>query len=573
VAALARAELEQNRYYQPGLLEAEDVWQWETLASGASRTIGFALRGVDVGAGEPGVLSVSLQGASDAPEVLDHHLRVSLNGVFVGEATFDGRRPHLFEAPVSAATLREGANELTLENAGDTGVSSFVFLDRFAVGFPRTGTLQDGIFEGRFPETGSARVAGSTGPAYVLELSASGASPTWLTGWEALPGALHFEARADHTYLAVSGLGLGTPRVAKPAAPTLRDSANQADYLVVTPRAFLAAAEPLLERRRSQGLRARAVALEEIASVFGAGEASGEAVRSFLSFAFHSWARPSPRYLLLLGDSSYDPRNFIGSSRPAPLPALWTKTSYLWTVSDPALAAVNGEDALPDMAIGRLPAATVEEAAALVRKQLDWEDSGQNLLGPAALVADNPDAGGDFEADVADIEASFLGGREVARLLVRERGAATRDAIREAFDGGLSLASYVGHGGAAVWASENVLNSWDAASLLAQPRQPLLLTLNCLNGYFVAPGYDSLAEAFLKVEGRGAIAAFSPSGLSLDAPAHAFHRALMAELTSGAHARLGDALVAAQKAYAGAGAMPELLSVYQLLGDPALRIR
>jgi hypothetical protein len=118
-----------------------------------------------------------------------------------------------------------------------------------------------------------------------------------------------------------------------------------------------------------------------------------------------------------------------------------------------------------------------------------------------------------------------------------------------------------------------VLNSWDAASLLAQPRQPLLLTLNCLNGYFVAPGYDSLAEAFLKVEGRGAIAAFSPSGLSLDAPAHAFHRALMTQLTSGAHARLGDALVAAQKAYAGAGAMPELLSVYQLLGDPGLRIR
>jgi hypothetical protein len=573
VAAFARAELEQNRYYQPGLLEAEDVWQWETLASGASRTIGFALRGVEVGAGEPAALSVSFQGASDAPEVLDHHLRVSLNGVFVGEATFDGRRPHLFEAPVSAATLREGANELTLENAGDTGVSSFVFLDRFAVGFPRNGTLQDGVFEGRFPETGSARVAGSTGPAYVLEWSAGGGAPTWLTGWEALPGALRFEARADHIYLAVSGLGLGTPRVAKPAAPTLRDSANQADYLVVTPRAFLAAAEPLLERRRSQGLRARAVALEEIASVFGAGEASGEAVRSFLSFAFHSWVRPSPRYLLLLGDSSYDPRNFIGSSRPAPLPALWTKTSYLWTVSDPALAAVNGEDALPDVAIGRLPAATVEEAAALVRKQLDWEDSGQDLLGPAALVADNPDAGGDFEADVADIEASFLRGREVARLLVRERGAATRDAIRGAFDGGLSLASYVGHGGAAVWASENVLNSWDAASLLAQPRQPLLLTLNCLNGYFVAPGYDSLAEAFLKVEGRGAIAAVSPSGLSLDAPAHAFHRALMTQLTSGAHARLGDALVAAQKAYAGTGAMPELLSVYQLLGDPALRIQ
>ena len=133
--------------------------------------------------------------------------------------------------------------------------------------------------------------------------------------------------------------------------------------------------------------------------------------------------------------------------------------------------------------------------------------------------------------------------------------------------------SYVGHGGAAVRASENVLNSWDVASLRPQSQQPLMLTLNCLNGYFVAPAFDSLSEAYLKAEGRGTVGAFSPSGLSLDAPAHQFHRALMAELTNGTHARLGDAVLAAQSAYAATGAMPELLSIYQLLGDPAMRIR
>ena len=37
--------------------------------------------------------------------------------------------------------------------------------------------------------------------------------------------------------------------------------------------------------------------------------------------------------------------------------------------------------------------------------------------------------------------------------------------------------------------------------LQAQSRQPLLLTMNCLNGYFVAPAFDSLAESLL--EGRG----------------------------------------------------------------------
>jgi hypothetical protein len=69
------------------------------------------------------------------------------------------------------------------------------------------------------------------------------------------------------------------------------------------------------------------------------------------------------------------------------------------------------------------------------------------------------------------------------------------------------------------------------------------------------------------------VAAVSPSGLSLDGPAHAYHRALMGAITSGRHERLGDAVLAAQGEYAATGLMPELLSIYHLLGDPALRIR
>ena len=61
--------------------------------------------------------------------------------------------------------------------------------------------------------------------------------------------------------------------------------------------------------------------------------------------------------------------------------------------------------------------------------------------------------------------------------------------------------------------------------------------------------------------------------MSLDGPAHQYHRALMAELTSGRHQRLGDAILAAQKSYAQTGLMPELLGVYHLLGDPAMSIR
>jgi hypothetical protein len=201
------------------------------------------------------------------------------------------------------------------------------------------------------------------------------------------------------------------------------------------------------------------------------------------------------------------------------------------------------------------------------------EDTGQGLGGEAVLVADNPDAGGNFEWDVADLQAHELSGRPTQTILLSQEGANTRGKILEALDEGASLISYVGHGGAAVWASENVLNTWDAESLLAQSTQPVMVTLDCLNGYFVAPNFDSLAEGFLKVEGRGTIAAFAPSGQSLDEPAHVFHKALMKELVSGQNERLGDAVLKAQEDYAETGAFPELLTIYQLLGDPGTKIR
>jgi hypothetical protein len=96
--------------------------------------------------------------------------------------------------------------------------------------------------------------------------------------------------------------------------------------------------------------------------------------------------------------------------------------------------------------------------------------------------------------------------------------------------------------------------------------------MNCLNGYFHFPFFNALGEELLIADGRGAIAAFSPTGLSLNEPAHQLHQALLRELLSGKHPRLGDAVLAAQSAYADSGAFPELLRIYHLLGDPALTL-
>jgi hypothetical protein len=567
---------EVNRIYQSGLLEAEDVWLWEAVPSGSARTKSVALEGVDPGSGVSGRVVVYVQGASESGTVVDHHVRVKVNGTEAGEASFAGMRPYRLEAEVPASVFREGSNEVEVRNVGDTGVASLVFLDRYEVLPPRKPQASEGVFRGQWTHSGTVEVLGLEGPATVLDVTEGDGEPAprWLTGVVPIPGGVRFRAEAGRRYLAVSPAGLLRPRIVHPPASTLRSGSNRADYLLIAPESFLSVADPLLVHRASQGLAVKAVSLEEIGREFGHGKPSGEAIRSFVSHAYHEWARPSVRYVVLLGDATYDPRWFsAGTTLGSPLPALWGKTSWLWTAKDPVLGAVNGEDEVPDVAVGRIPATTREEAERLIGKLLSWEGTGQGIDGKALLVADDPDAAGDFEWDVAAIRAEFLGGRETEVLKIGELGAGMRPAVQAAFDGGLGLASYVGHGGAAVWASENVWNSWDAASLREQSRQPLLLTLNCLNGYFVATNFDSLSESLVKAEGRGAIAAFSPSGLSVDGPAHQYHRALMGELVGGSHERLGDAVLAAQKTYAETGLMPELLSIYHLFGDPATKIR
>jgi hypothetical protein len=567
--SLGTARFERNARYMPSLLVAPDPWLWDAVASASAKAFPFTLEDVKASPTAARVL-VHLVGGSDFPVDPDHHVRVSVNGTPVAEASWDGLVPRAIEAAFDSSVLREGPNTLEVLNVGDTAAAtSFVHLDRFEVTHPRNLAARAGRFEGRFDSFGAATVYGLAG-AHVLDTTEG--QPVWLSGGGSSPAGLSFRAEAGRRYLAVSAEAVARPEVRLPPRSLLRDPRRAAKHVVVAPRAFMEAAETLVQHRLSQGLTSRAVAVEEVFDVFGHGERHPDAVRDFLAFAFHHWTEP-PRYVLLLGDATYDPKDFLGTGVGNPVPAPLVATRYLWTAADPLLGAVNGEDSLPDLAVGRLPAASPEQALVLVHKLIDYERAGLSPReGRAVLVADDTDRGGTFDANADEIGSTLLAGRETTDIRVARLGPGTRAAILEAFDEGASLMSYMGHGGTLIWAGENVFNVWDVPALRAQPLQPFVLTLNCLNGYFVMPTSDSLAEALVKAEGRGAIAAFSPSSLSLDGAAHAYHKALLGQVLHGGHRRLGDALLAAQAEAAGSSAQPELFITYHLFADPAMSL-
>ena len=116
------ASFETNRIYQAGLLEAPDIWLWEVMVSGGTpKTKSFTLSGVDTASADAGRLVVRLQGGSESGVTVDHHVRVSVNGVDVGEATFAGMQPHRLDVLVPAVAATGGVERSRDHERGGHG--------------------------------------------------------------------------------------------------------------------------------------------------------------------------------------------------------------------------------------------------------------------------------------------------------------------------------------------------------------------------------------------------------------------------------------------------------------------
>jgi hypothetical protein len=556
----ARVEREENRLYQAALVDAEDLWLWDVLFAPAAKRYDFPIE--DLAPGSEGArVAVRLQGASDFEADPDHHVRLSINGAFVAEAKWNGKAPRAIVADLAPGSLKEGGNELQLTNVGDTSAPySMVMLDSFAVEYSRL--FEGAHFEGLVRETGVAALTGANGVVRAVDVSDPD-RPLWV-GTEG--GGVG--VRENRRYF-----GTDRPRkpgIRKPLAGRGPSVPDRVDYLVLAPREFLDELSPLLRLRARQGLAAHAVAVEDVFDELGFGESRPQAIRDFLAETY----RPSLKYVLLAGDATYDFKDYLGTGVVNRVPPWIVRTPYLWTASDPALASVHGEDSLPDVAIGRLPAASEAELSAMVQKILTHESFPRSSSGRMFVVTDDADAAGSFDSGADALVTGVLRGWNVERIRLAELGVdGARAAIREGFDGGARLMSYVGHGGIHLWADENLLDLDGVDALLPQDRQPLLLTMNCLNGYFHFPYFDSLAESLLEADGRGAIAAFSPSGLSLDSQARRMHELLLDAVLNRSHARLGDAILDVQREFAAEGGPVEILTIYHLLGDPALSLR
>jgi Peptidase family C25 len=521
-------------------------------------------------------MSVTLQGATDLAPGNDHHAHLLVNGTEVGSAVWDGIRPRTLSASFNANLLAaDGNNSVTVRGTLDPGVPYSVFwVNGFDVDYPRGYQASDNQLRLRSGGNAMLKVGGFGSSAIAVLDITDPRRPQWMattsvtgaTGGYAVsfvPG----NANTDSEYVAAVAKVPAAVEGDTPSS-TLKTSANNATYLVLTPASLRTGADSLAAYRSG-----RVVELQDIYDEFNYGIANPNAIRDFLNYANTNW-KTHPRYVALVGKGTFDPKNYMGFGTNL-FPVLMSSTPNGLFASDNRYVDFNN-NGTPDIAIGRIPALVAADVTQYVTKLITY-NSNRGPAKQALMVADNSDDGGNFTADSQAV-AQVLQARgfttipayldqipayQVSQQIIGNLNSAT----------GVGLFHYAGHGGVNLLADEDIFNNDDASQLTNSTRLAVFLAFTCAAGDGTYPGYDSLTETLLWRQGGGAVAAFAPTGLSDNRQAHILDLSLVNALVgTSASATLGDAAVAAVADLAKKGGERYMLEKYSVSGDPALKI-
>jgi len=529
-----------------------------------------------------------------------HHVKFYVNGSYVGDGQWTDAAYATFSIAFDHTLLRTGNNTFRVEIVNDLGGQSVsvVYMDWLQLHYQRQiSALNDRlIFESADSGPRRFSVGGFSGDA----LEAYDVTDPLRVERIPLPtgATAEFGAMTSSSRFLVQKISQRKRVTSLAHAHTvdLLDTNNRADYFIIAHNEFLEAVQPLAAYRAARGLKVALIDVQHIYDTFNYGRVSPQAIRDFLAYAYSNWQTSGSSYVLLVGDGTFDPRNYRSDSARTFIPPYleMVDPDLGETAADNRYVTIVGTDSMPDMHLGRLPAESAADVTAMVQKIISYEsapvDSGWNRN--VLFVADDLKGGGgafyNFSDAIADGTLE-IDGQSVAllpsayqkRKLYLPYDCATGDSCRESIvsqiNRGTLLVSYVGHSAKEYWAEENLLNL-PALDQMTNTFYPMMLPMTCLEGYYheAQQGRMSLGEALVRRPQAGAIASWSSSGLGL-ATGHdylergfflgVFHIG-MREI--GAAATLGKIYLYAN---APAGKYDDLLDTFLLLGDPALKLR
>lgn len=555
-----------------------DYWFWG-LASSGSEPSSFTVP--TPGSTSTGIakLAVQFRGGGSGFDTGRHHAVVRIGGVSVGEASWDGLTDFRLETEFDASLLQDGANQVEVEAVLDPGYTfSFFLVDSVDISYPRAYRAVGDVLRVRADGNPTVTIGGfSSSLIGVFDLS-NPRQPRAVTSARVTGAQQDFRvsftpASPDREYLAVAfPAGRVATVVEGDADSNLKATSNAARYLILTPASLRAGADALANYRRARFQQRMVVDVQDVYDEFSYGLEDPRSIRTFLAYASSSWSG-RPAYAVLVGKGTIDPKNHGGFGTNL-FPVLSVSTPTGLYASDSRYADFKGNDGIPDVALGRIPALSVADVTAYVNKLRAYETESGAWTSRAVFLADNPDGGGDFTADSNEVAAHVATALTADKIHHVSDVADTRQRFFQSFAQGASVFHYTGHASIDYLAEEQLVTAADAAALTNGAGSPVFVGLTCIVGDGTLPGSDSLAEALLWKSGGGISASFAPTGQSLDAYARVLGTGVYDRLFAPGSTRiLGDAVRGSLTALASTSAPRHMREIYQILGDPALKVR
>jgi uncharacterized repeat protein (TIGR01451 family) len=375
-----------------------------------------------------------------------------------------------------------------------------------------------------------------------------------------------------------------TPAAISRYTPTPIHPTGGADWVAITHEDFLPEANRLAGHRADPsfgGMRTHVVDVEDILNQYGYGLPLPSAIQDYLIHALATWPI-APGYVTLIGDATLDPRGVLDTwldKQFVPTDLVFADRWQGQIPSDQTYAMLVGDDLLPDIAVGRIPAQTPDDAAAMIDKIIRFEQNHlqsyswmENLL----FLSDDTDSAGRFcdeNQAAADRLPDALNPIQLCLDDYADAETLRGDLFAYANLTGTIFLNYRGHGSINRWAGNPVILSEEHLNEWNNPLKPVvILTGDCLDGHFAYPPIQGLGEVFLRKNGGASTAHWGSAGFGYSTEHSQLIEAFYDGIFLGGKTALGDAINYAKSVYAGGTGHPSVLYGFSLQGDPAMQL-
>jgi len=410
---------------------------------------------------------------------------------------------------------------------------------------------------------------------------------------------LSFIVNADslREFIAFDGSTFLIPTLIEKVSSQDLHSLASRDMIIIVPDFLRQAANRIAELHRSEGLTVHVVDPKLIYNEFSSGMEDITSIRMFMKM-FYDRANGDeslmPKYLLLFGDGSYDHKdrttdntNFIPtyqSENSLSITSSFTTDDYFGLLDDDE--AMERSDLL-DVAIGRIPVGTLEEANQVVDKIVHYSKSStthgdwRNVI---CLIGDDEDGnsyktGAERLSDTINlytkqlvVDKIYLDAYKQNVTPGGERYPDVNEAIRQRIEKGALVVNYIGHGGEVGWAHERVLDVPTIKSFSNKDNMPLFVTATCEFSRFDDPERVSAGELLILNAEGGASALMTTTRVVYSVPNETINKKFMSMLTSNIIDRptVGELTMWTKNESISSGG--HNFRNFTLLGDPAMRL-